>query len=399
MQWLFSIWLFLLPLLFRPAPEKPFSGPKLVWVAAGALVSLALLAFRLRRSAVWLEDPLFWPLLSFAASLGLTLTFSPVCSREEVLLRISPVPCFLALSLFPADSGRAIRVLCRSTLVLSAIALLQLLHLDPIRLAGFQPESFPSPRMRIFATLGNPNFVAAWLGTCLPLFWNPAWQESAQAGRLRRLLPWAWLLPAAAFPATGSRTFFLALPFLLFGAFRAGPARRALLPAAILLITGGAVFLYAGATRPWITALEGRIFQNRVVLRNVSEIPWVGFGAGSFPGRYQAWLDRYGESPRFRQEESRFAGPLDHAHNDYLEFWVEYGWAWLPCLGLFLGTLGHFYYRSQWKKREASEYNQEVLLSLGILAAVALVDFPMHRPAEWTLFWILLSLCRARRTA
>jgi len=32
-----------------------------------------------------------------------------------------------------------------------------------------------------------------------------------------------------------------------------------------------------------------------------------------------------------------------------------------------------------------------VLGALACLAALALVDFPFHRPAEWALYWIMLG--------
>jgi hypothetical protein len=48
-----------------------------------------------------------------------------------------------------------------------------------VRALGWQPEIFASPRMRIYGTLGNPDFVAAWLCATLPLW-------TGRAGKDRR---------------------------------------------------------------------------------------------------------------------------------------------------------------------------------------------------------------------
>ncbi len=73
--------------------------------------------------------------------------------------------------------------------------------------------------------------------------------------------------------------------------------------------------------------------------------------------------------------------PVDHAHNDYVEFWVEYGPLGLAAFATLCGWLA-------WRARR-SRLPAAVAAALGALLAVALVDFPFHRPAEWALFAIL----------
>jgi len=80
-----------------------------------------------------------------------------------------------------------------------------------------------------------------------------------------------------------------------------------------------------------------------------------------------------------RYQDEGITGFIDHAHNDYLEFWVEYGPAGLAA---FLAI-------SLWVARARLAAPQWGVLAC--LAVTALVDFPFHRPAEWALYWMMLG--------
>ena len=73
--------------------------------------------------------------------------------------------------------------------------LLQYGGLDPLRWLGWQAEIFVNPRMRVYGTLGNPDFVAAWLCATLPLA-----RGAAMALQLAAILA-----TAAASPSPGPR--------------------------------------------------------------------------------------------------------------------------------------------------------------------------------------------------
>jgi O-antigen ligase len=83
---------------------------------------------------------------------------------------------------------------------------------------------------------------------------------------------------------------------------------------------------------------------------------------------------------------------LDHAHNDYVEFWIEYGLLGLAAFGAL----------SLWLAAGLVKPGMRGTPSLvsggwggaACLAAIACVDFPFHRPAEWALYWVLLAILR-----
>jgi O-antigen ligase len=76
---------------------------------------------------------------------------------------------------------------------------------------------------------------------------------------------------------------------------------------------------------------------------------------------------------------------VQHAHNDYLEFWIDYG----PIgLAAFL-ALSAWLLSAAWRP----EADAAAWAGAAALLAIALVDFPFHRPAEWGLYWLLLEMC------
>jgi O-antigen ligase len=334
--------LFLLPLLFLPGLERPFSTPKL-WL----LLPLAVLHLRAAFHPVWLV----WP-----GAVALSALTAPYASLEALLLAVLPLPLALGSRHQPILVASAVE---------SAIVVLQYAGLDPLRLTGWQPETFPGERMRVYGTLGNPNFAAAWLCTTLPLYLGK--------GRIWAL---AAALQAGAIFATGSRVFLLALP----AAALALPRRKwalAALPVAAALV-------WLSPARPLDVTVEGRLYIARVTAAHLAEIPLTGYGPGSFRLKFAEWQVQWFKERGPEDSTRRFAGPVDHAHNDYLEFWVEYGPA----------GLGAFLFLAGWLLWTALSRDPAALAGLTALAAVATVDFPFHRPAGWALFWLLIGLTR-----
>ncbi|MCL4402692.1 MAG: hypothetical protein M1436_08535, partial [Acidobacteria bacterium] len=81
----------------------------------------------------------------------------------------------------------------------------------------------------------------------------------------------------------------------------------------------------------------------------------------------------------------------DHAHNDFLEFWVDLGLIGLVALGILVGWILCRAWRGGGDDGGAWG-------GVAALLAIACVDFPFHRPAEWGLFWLLLGMLSTRRT-
>jgi putative inorganic carbon (hco3(-)) transporter len=269
--------------------------------------------------------------------------------------------------------------------VVAMVALLQFARLDPFLLINLTNSLQGSSRMRIYATLGNPNFVAALLTGILPLtvsVWAAGGRHFPRIGP--KLFMAAGLLQAGAIAATGSRAPILG--FVAAGAwlvFRRAQSRiRFLLP--VLAVC--AVLIWFSPARPLEKTMAGRLYIWKIIGSHVSGIPLAGYGPGAFALRFAEWETAYlGDHPSAPDRE--FAGLQERAHNDYLEILVDCGFLGLTAFLLMIVLL-----LSRCGSSVASGLDAGIVASIFALLAVALVDFPLHRPAELFLFWNLLAL-------
>lgn len=193
----------------------------------------------------------------------------------------------------------------------------------------------------------------------------------------------------AAVVATGSRA--AVLGFLAMAGWMAwtGCAGRRRYAAAMLLLAALIVPAVA-PSRPLSTTLAGRLYVWRVAVEQMRDTPFFGHGPGAFARKYAEW--QMAQLPREagNSAEAQFAAFHDHAHNDYLEILVDYGPAGLAALiGLFLYLLVA---ARRCTVRQGSEAAGAAGMGLSALLAVALVDFPFHRPAELFVFWTLAAV-------
>jgi putative inorganic carbon (HCO3(-)) transporter len=377
-----------LPLVCLPWFEAPFSLPKvallLYWTAFGGI---SVLLLRPGRSHP-LNAPTrrLWPLaLAWIVWVSLSAVFGEFASPNGIWIEILPVVCFLIfVSLAPDVRHTAVALVVPGAIV-ALIAILQWLGADPFALMGWAPAlgDRASDRLRVYATLGNPNFVAAFLCSITPLWWSMV-GTIGRAG-LRRFI-WMSLGPLLALGilATGSRIPLLAGTAV---AMWYAPAFKRRLR--VLVAVGGllALVVIFSPARPLGETVQGRLHIWRVVLPHALEAPVFGSGPGSFEPKYAqwetAWLTTTPASDRLR----RFAGLQDHAHNDFLEILVEHG---VPGLVLFLliplvGLAGSMVSSGD----EVVAYGAAG--GLVALLGCALADFPLHRPTESFMFWMLLA--------
>jgi hypothetical protein len=241
--------------------------------------------------------------------------------------------------------------------------------------------------MRMYGTLGNPNFVAAWCCATLPFCWR---EISCAAPGWPRVLRWAAAaLQILAILATGSRVFALVVPLQACAVLLFGNRRRGLVWASTLM-AAAAFLLWLSPARPLSTTIQGRLHLVRVGAGEWGG-PVAGYGPGSFEtqfGRWQvAWLRAHSDPASVR-----FAGVVDHAHNDYLEFLMEYG----PVgTGVFLALCGWAGVQA-WRRRAGPLGSVHWAAATGAasLLAIAAVDFPFHRPAEWSLLWLYFGILK-----
>jgi hypothetical protein len=387
---------FLLPLVVFLDSADPFHLPKRVLLHVVALVI----------AAGWMAWGL--PRVALRGKWRLLVTLPLVIGIVDALAR--PVPdllprllddvaaCVLVLAVL--DLGHRRRSLVAAIVAgaagVAVVALLQLAHVDPL-VAGTRwvDWSTYADKMRAYATLGNPNLVGALCAATLPLALGLA---SAGHPRRRRLALAATGLLAAALFASFSK-----------GAVLAGLAATVLLvlrrewrrpaPAHRRLTLGGggaalAVLFVVAVPRwskdqdvpgrplasVWTEATAGRVELWRESVAAAGDAGLLGLG----PGGLGRALARTGSDAR-------------HAHNDYLETWLDGGVPGIAALAIALSVavVGAFRpRRGDARARAPAEaaLSDAVGCALVALTLVALVDFPLHTPVSRTLFFALAGL-------
>jgi putative inorganic carbon (hco3(-)) transporter len=374
-----------LPLLTWPGLAQPFSYPKLLLLVT--VVVAGAISRPQNFYAAWLN--LGQPLRILTAAWPVVQSLAAICGRsaslETFLLPLAGLGWFVLLQSTNLNAKSLARTLQMSATLLAAIAIAQMLHADPFTWLGWTSSTNPQDRLRVFSTLGNPNFVAAYLCGTLPL-------TLAQIRRQQRALPniAASIIQLGGIIATGSRAPLLAgvaiaswcaiLRDWRLLRWIASAAASALL-AASLLPSG----------RSLETKAEGRAYIWRIAAPHALKHPLLGIGPGGFAEAYTTW-----EANRFPQidrsvTDDPFAGPTDHAHNDYLEILIEGG---ALALASWIALLTALLWRIRNNLRShVTGIPEGATAGVVAISAIALVDFPLHRPAEVFLLWSLLALC------
>lgn len=375
------------PLISLPGLASPFSTPKIAllafWVVVGAvaLISRGLAEFRFETTVQKLA--LAWLALVSASAL-----WGETASLKALLIALLPAASFLLLTWLKPPPASLASALVVSGSVIGCIALAQYLGLDPFRLIGWQAAPAGTVRMKIYATLGNPNFVAAVLACILPL----TWVLDGSRLKNRVLSGSAALLIVLGVVVTGSRAPILGAVSLVLCAgwlFPSVSLRRRLL-GLVSVILFAALVVVVSAGRPMPEALQGRLFIWRVTVGEASvRTLTLGDGPGSFAIRYPEWETKWAASTPNNRESKRFLGYQEHAHNDWLEVLVEQG---VPGLVLLL-LIGFDALRLfGGGTRQFSRPAAGAVAGIAIFAGLACVDFPFHRPAESFVFWTLLAI-------
>jgi putative inorganic carbon (HCO3(-)) transporter len=411
----------LLPVVAWPGLPQPFSTPKL-WLLVIAAIVLAPFAWQARRARArhphLRRDPLAGHLLPvcWLASWTWSALLGDVVSPEALLLALaSGLLAIILVELAPASVHVASALVVGATAV-AVVAIGQSFGIDPFALAGWvAPIGAASARLRIYGTLGNPNFVAALLAAAMPLtiallattvatvatvakrqeITSPA-AASSSIPLLRLVLAIALALQIAGLVATGSRagalgTLAAAMTWAIYG--RSWRKARVAIAAAGCLVA--LVAIGVSTARPLAQTLGGRAYIVRVAWPHAWEAPWAGHGPGAFELLYPGWereaADRAGTQTVQTVQTVAFAGPQQHAHNDYLEALIERG-----VLGpvTILGVLATCL-RNGWRRTRGADNSPMTVgavAMLAALAAIACVDFPLARPTETMWWWSGVAL-------
>lgn len=373
-----------LPLAVVPGLEQPFSRPKLILCAAVVLCGLVSCAGRIQDAWDGFPPHFRVALALWLGALGSSALWGKFASLNGLLLPLIGVGWFILLLTLKPAVGRLSWALVFSGSIVAALAQAQFFHADPFAALGWVPASNGNSRMLVFATLGNPDFVAAFLAGLLPLTLSLA----SESRRYRSLLLGLSALQLTAILATGSRAPILGLGAALIWILGLN-ARRLTRVLALAALSLAVLAAAISPARNLSTTLAGRFYIWRVSAPHLTEHFLLGLGPGGFTASFPAWeVQHWSGNPDER--DRRFAAVQDHAHDDYLEIFADYGLAGV--LG-FLAVLAVFL-RSA-RQRLRSEPNPFSLGASGgvvALAAVALVDFPLMRPTEVFLLWSLMAI-------
>lgn len=377
-RWLVPLVVVAVTFAVWPPLEEPFSRAKsgVLLVAAGVLLARAAFA------SPEASAPLPYRVLAglWPATLALSALLAPMAQPGGLWLGLSAGLVLVSLLQAPVQPVPVLRAIAGAGTALAGVAVLQALGADPFTWAGWQ-GSHPGERMRVYGTLGNPDFVAAFLGASLCV------TGGELASSLQRSHRWAWAaalaLQVGALAATRSFASVLALGAAGLSLLWTRPRRST--PWAFVGVGLAVLLLLVPWGRSLESALAGRRYLWAVSAPHLVERPVLGHGPDSFVTRWPAWEAGYWEAGA-PESERRFVAPQNHAHNDYVEWLLELGLVGtLPRVLLLLAALLA-------GRRAVDARDRAVTAALAALCARALVDFPFSRPAELCLLGVLVSL-------
>ena len=129
-----------------------------------------------------------------------------------------------------------------------------------------------------------------------------------------------------------------------------------------------------------VNDMRGMIFHQAVPL--IETLPWQGYGAGAFETTFMALGD-----PGFR-------GRVDHAHNDYIQFWVEYGAIGSTPLALFVLISLTLALKALWNRESFFRSGVGFGASMGLLAILihSWTDYNLQIPANAATFVVICAV-------
>jgi hypothetical protein len=313
------------------------------------------------------------------------LSLYPAATLGCALALVAPAAVFLATSQLTIRGRRTLGGLWLAAAAAGLVlGLVQLSQPD----GGWAYPYATTNAGSLVGLFANRNHQAAWLVALIPIsaaLAAPGLAASGPPGRSRAFLVLA-LFPLLAITALGavrSRAgIILAAPaaigaLAVLAASRA-PRRTLAVLGAVTLAAGATIAVFAGG--PLIDRFvdqprpEARAETWPAVVDAGRHVMPLGSGAGSFERVFRATepLDLVG--PAF----------LNHAHNDYLEAWIETGVVGLALLALFLLWFGLRSARA-WGPG-GSGLARASSLAAGVLMAASVVDYPLRTEALACLF-------------
>lgn len=244
----------------------------------------------------------------------------------------------------------------------------------------------------IFSFLGNPNYIAQYLITVLPLsialslFANSKVKKTLSA-LISAILIFCLFLIFSRGAWLGFLVSLIFLGFIL-------PLPRLNLPAKwvipLLLIFIITIFYLALATQPFQQELfrkvPARIINWKTTLLMIRARPILGSGIGNL----------YFVLPRYLLPQFHEILPMQRiaeSHNDYLHIWAETG---IFGLLAFLWLIIAYFRRGFQRLRSKTGYQRTLIAAFMAVVLATLVQsffsFNLHRPVSNLMFWTILAL-------
>lgn len=346
-----------------PGLESAFHTPKSLVLALGLVVALPVVVRR------WRMLPVL-P-LGFVGAVSVSATWSDSWSAPSTSVLLLGGLTVAVWRLFELEPERVAKVLAPSLVVVCGLVLLQSLGVFTFGATG---------RMARSSTLGNPDFVASVVGVL-------GWLMFPLARR--------WLLPMlvlvtgalvvtqsfASLAALGlSASFVIVHPSMR-------SKRLTLVVGAVLVLALVSVGVMGRSLQ---TSARGRWYLTQVALPNVVEAPVFGLGPGALELHWpqwelELWTKRCGEVAACvaAHPDFEFNGLQRHLHDDWLELLIEVGG---------IGALSMAFVLISALRRSWSATSPFVGAALVSFITRGFFDFPLHRPADWAVLALVLSL-------
>jgi len=342
---------------------------------------------------LWSDSPARREISGQLASVGLSpsphLGLIPIAAERALWSLLRGVALFLStLALSRPQQRLLLGVVLALALVNVVLGLAQLWQ-GPDSALRFYANTNPTEAVGFFA---NRNQLASLLVMALPLtLAGSAWvaNEYAQGARISPLWVAVGILSAVllilgvalarsrAGLMLGMLAVLLSLPAILSLRKRRGAKRVLTLIMGLGLMLSVQFALFGILQRlDTDTVEDGRWQYARISATAATAHLPLGTGLGGFRQAFQPFEAKVGQGPAI----------INHAHDDYLELWLEGGWLALAPIGLLLAALFVLGARAWFGRYESSPEERliarTVWISLLVAALHSALDYPLRTSAD-----------------